>query len=82
MSHTMKLHPFADVVREAQKWMNRGATIFQQFNCAHCGRKQTMSDANVMFELGTCEECGKETNIKADGCNYMAQFGAPIPRRV
>jgi hypothetical protein len=67
----MKLHPFTECTKEAFVWFERGATIYQQFNCEHCGAKQTMDTPNTFFELGTCEECGKETNIKKNGCNYM-----------
>lgn len=70
----MKLHPFMDVHKEALTWMRRGATIYQQFNCQHCGIKQTMEKPNVLFEKGTCEECGRETDIRKNGCNYMAHF--------
>jgi hypothetical protein len=70
----MKLHPFNDVAIHAAATMAKGATIFQQFNCAHCGIKQTMDTPNKFFEKGTCEECGKITDIKRDGCNFMARF--------
>ena len=67
----MKLHPFDDTCVQANKYVQLGYKVFQQFNCAHCGIKQTMEDANVFHKLGKCEECGKETNIEKDGCNYM-----------
>jgi len=67
----MKLHPFNECVRDAEALMNRGHRIYQQFNCAHCGVKQTMDDPNVFYRTGKCEECGKITNIESDGCNYM-----------
>jgi len=34
----MKLYPFYEVAAAAYDAMQQGATIFQQFNCAHCGR--------------------------------------------
>lgn len=71
----MKLHPFYEVAAEAHEHAKAGADIYQQFNCAKCGTKQTMEDANVFHKLGICEECGHETNIEADGCNYMMTFG-------
>jgi len=67
----MKLHPFYDCVRNAEQLMNAGHTIYQQFNCSHCGTKQTMDASNVFFKTGKCEECGKITDIEGDGCNYM-----------
>lgn len=71
----MKLHPFYEVASEAMKWVNKGGRVYQQFNCAHCGAKQTMDNPNVFYKAGICEECGKETNIEKDGCNYMMHLG-------
>lgn len=67
----MKLYPFDEVAREASKHVQAGHSVFQQFNCAHCGAKQTIDDANKFYTIGECEECGGETDIKKDGCNYM-----------
>lgn len=50
------------------------AIVYQQFNCAGCGAKQTMDDPNTLYESGTCEECGAVTDIKRDGCNYAVYF--------
>jgi hypothetical protein len=33
-----------------------------------------MDVPNVFYKTGRCEECGHITNIKEDGCNYMAHF--------
>lgn len=70
----MKLYPFWSVAADFQNFMRRGANVYQQWNCAHCGVKQTMEKPNMMFKLGKCEECGKETDIAKDGCNYMVHF--------
>lgn len=67
----MKLHPFDECVKQAKQFMADGHNVYQQFNCAHCGTKQTMDTPNVFYMLGNCEECGKQTNIRQDGCNYM-----------
>jgi len=70
----MKLHPFDEVAKTAFEQMQKGATIFQQFNCAKCGTKQTMAEKNRFFTRGICEECGHETDIRHDGCNVMVMF--------
>jgi hypothetical protein len=77
----MKLHPFDKVAKNAAMWMSRGVTIHQQFNCEHCGTKQTMEKPNIFFEKGTCQECSKVTDIKKNGCNYMARFDTVRRRR-
>jgi NAD-dependent SIR2 family protein deacetylase len=75
----MKLYPLADCVRDASNLIHfHGASVFQQFNCAKCGAKQTMSKPNVFYKSGHCEGCGHITNIEADGCNYMAMFGGRL----
>ena len=71
----MMVSPFYEVVANAEKRMKDGWTIYQQFNCAHCGAKQTMPDADKFYIQGRCEECGKVTDIEKDGCNFMAVSG-------
>ena len=68
----MNLHPFDKVAANADRKIKEGWTVYQQFNCAHCGVKQTLPDKNVFHHKGTCEQCGALTNIYRDGCNFMA----------
>ena len=75
----MKLYPFYACAARAQELTMSGHAVYQQFNCAHCGAKQTMPDANKFYKLGDCEECGRRTNIEADGCNYMLTVGIGKP---
>jgi hypothetical protein len=70
----MKLHPFDKVVANAKKYIDAGVVVHQQFNCSHCGAKQTMAEENTFFMKGICEECSRETDIKATGTNFMARF--------
>jgi hypothetical protein len=70
----MKLHPFYECVMQAKTLMTKGADVYQQFNCANCSTKQTMSKPNTFYKSGRCEECGYVTNIEANGCNFMAHF--------
>lgn len=78
----MKLYPFDDCAAAAafELMTEHGAIIRQQFNCAVCGVKQTMAEENKFFTRGICEECGAETDIKRDGCNYMVIYGR-IPKQ-
>ena len=72
----MKVHPWDDCVKALQDRIKDPGTHFlQQFNCAGCGAKQTMDDLDVLYETGTCQECGHLTNIKQNGMNYMLMFG-------
>lgn len=67
----MKLHPFEDCVRIAAAQVRNGVEVYQQFLCEHCRVKQTIESCNAFHTHGKCEECGKVTNIKKNGCNYM-----------
>lgn len=77
----MKLHPWGEVIEQAKQYMAQGFNIHQQFNCAHCGKKQTMDQPNTFYMLGDCEECGKQTNIRQDGHNYMLIASSKIASR-
>jgi transcription elongation factor Elf1 len=70
----MRLHPFDECVKRATELMERGADIYQQFNCATCGVKQTMDKPNAFYTHGICDKCGAETDIKTNGCNYAVHF--------
>jgi hypothetical protein len=71
----MNLYPFDEVSDQAEEQALKGATIYQQFICAACGVKQTMEDKNIFYASGKCEECGSITDIRKNGCNFMAVFG-------
>jgi len=71
----MKVYPFNDCVTQASKFMEDGFEVHQQWNCQHCLIKQTMEEPNAFFTRGTCENCGKETDIRLRGCNYMLIAG-------
>ena len=74
----MKLSPFKEVVKNAEVRIHGGWTIYQQWNCMHCGVKQTMPDENKFYTMGRCEECGRVTDIEANGCNFMAVSGGKL----
>lgn len=74
----MNLYDFDECAKEAEARMQQGFFVFQQFNCAHCGVKQTIDTPNVFHTHGTCEGCGKLTDIKQDGCNYMLIGRGPV----
>lgn len=74
----MNLYPFDKCAKEAEARIQQGFDVFQQFNCAHCGMKQTIDTPNTFHTIGECEECGKWTDIKHNGCNYMLVARGPI----
>lgn len=79
----MKVYPFDEVAINALKKMTEGWTIFQQFNCAKCGTKQTIEVPNQFFTKGECEECKHVSDLVKDGCNFAAiwsNFELPTPK--
>jgi len=72
----MNLYPFFSCARQADELIRTtGALVYQQFNCEHCGTKQTMDVPNKFYTKGDCEECKKTTDIRKNGCNYMVHYG-------
>jgi transcription elongation factor Elf1 len=74
----MKLYPWDEVIEKCELILAQGGAIYQQFNCQHCGRKQTMDKPNSFYIAGICEECGGTTDIKKNGMNYMIHLGAKV----
>jgi hypothetical protein len=64
-------YPWDVIVKGVEEQIAKGRQIFQKWSCDHCGSRQGMPVPNVLYLTGECEECGKTTNIKARGCNYM-----------
>ena len=67
----MKLYPWNDVLDNADYHITSKSEVSQQWNCEHCGAKQTMENPNVFHMQGICEECKKLTDIKKNGHNFM-----------
>lgn len=77
----MQRFPFDVIVEQANDVIKSGGEVFQQFECSHCGTKQTMDVPNTFYRSGLCEECGKLTDIESTGCNLLVIWRSPtIPR--
>ena len=73
--HRMTLYPFAEVAENANNSIARGWMVFQQFNCAACGAKNTVLEENVFYTSGKCQDCHAITDISRDGCNFAMMGG-------
>ena len=67
-------YPFAEVVAQGAQMIQAGFNVHQKFSCARCGSRQTMAVPNMFFKLGDCEECGCQTDLVANGCNFIVIF--------
>lgn len=76
----MKVYPFDEVAINALKKMGEGWEVFQQFNCAKCGIKQTIEEPNKFFTKGKCEECQHISDLVKDGCNFAAVWTSLAPK--
>jgi hypothetical protein len=70
--------PFTVVAEAAEEIMseNDNATIFQLFECVSCKNIQHNYEANTFNDVGTCD-CGKETDLRREGCGFVAVLGDP-----
>jgi len=64
-------HPFYEVANLATKQILAGHSIHLKFTCQRCGSRQTIAEANKIFEKGECEECGGVTDLVVNGCNFV-----------
>lgn len=68
-------HPFEEVAETANARIKEGWTIFQKFTCQNCRRRITIGVPNAFFAIGHCEECGHDSDLMENGCNYLAAMG-------
>jgi|SRR6516162_5668979 len=80
----MKVYPWKEVIATVEERIHAAPNTyaFQQFNCAHCGIKQTVDKPNSFSKLARCEECGGVTNCEKRGINYMLVMGRIGPDAV
>ena len=73
----IKMHPWAQVKKNFEANCEAGAYCLQSWTCVHCGAIQRMSQVNGWFNVGGCENCGKDTDLVKHGCNFtlMAVVG-------
>jgi len=62
-------YPLDQIAREVTKHLKAGLTFYQKFTCSHCGQRLTVEEKNRLFTEGTCDQCGKTTQITH--CNYL-----------
>jgi transcription elongation factor Elf1 len=63
--------PLQEIAKECEALIADGATIWQKFTCLACNSRQTMSEPNVLYTSGKCQECGFVTDIAVTGCGFM-----------
>ncbi len=69
--------PFDDAVSKGIEVIQHGGLVWQKFTCSHCGSRQTMETPNTFFTHGTCEECGRDTCIRKQGCGLAISLYMP-----
>jgi hypothetical protein len=63
--------PFWEIVHEAEEAINLGATVFQKFTCPVCLARETMTEPNVFYKEGRCDECAFVADLVKQGCGFM-----------
>ena len=65
---------FKHAATAAEKILEEGGenvTVFQVFECEHCGTTAHTMEANAFHEVGRCHECSKTTNLRKSGCGFI-----------
>lgn len=70
-------YPFDEIAEAIRKHADKGAMCYQKWTCDHCGSRQTMDEANILYTHGICEECKQTTDITVRGCNYLLHIIVP-----
>src|SRR3990167_6976337 len=61
----------------AQDYIDAGkgkTTIYYRYTCLHCKSRCGFSAPNILYEIGVCSNCGKETEIEEAGFMSVTQF--------
>ena len=48
--------------------------IYYRFTCAHCNARCGFSEPNILYDVGVCSNCGKETEITEAGFMTVEEF--------
>lgn len=64
-------HDFDACISSANALTLRGDQVYQKFTCHACGNRLTMDVPGKFWTMGTCDQCGAETDIRLSGCNYL-----------
>lgn len=64
------MHPWGQVRKNFAKQAEAGHFVLQSWTCKGCGAVQRMSQVNGFYDVGGCENCGHDTNLKVHGCNF------------
>lgn len=72
----MKLRPLTEVIKNAEQYLNAGATVHQRFACEACGEDTLgMEEPNTFYTHGECDKCQHITDLRKTGCNFLVVFG-------
>ena len=72
--------PFDNAAADAEEALEKSTgntTVFQVFECGHCGVAAQTMEPNVFHETGRCSECGKDTDLRESGCTFAVFIGPP-----
>lgn len=63
--------PVEQCMEDASRVIERhpGSLVWQKWDCAHCGSRQTMETPNTFYDSGRCESCGEVSPITH--CNFL-----------
>ena len=73
-------YPYDEVMANAKRVCDDGATILQKWTCKKCKARCTANTPNHWTPLCVCEHCGTITDVRKTGCNFAAILAIGVPR--
>lgn len=70
----------AETFASAQICMSKGADVYFQWKCLHCGVKQTFPEPKTFHIRGQCEECKGVSDLTSPSAEvgFMMMAGSPM----
>ena len=61
-------------IRKHSKWKK---TFYYKFTCHHCKARLLFGTPDILYEVGICPDCRKETHIKEAGFMEVTEYAKP-----
>lgn len=68
--------PWSTVIAKAEQLINANPHIllYQKFTCQKCLSRQIIDEPNKFYTQGQCQECNHISELRVQGCGYLAHF--------
>lgn len=73
--------PRKDIVKLAEDWIRESkgrVRVYYRYTCKHCQARCAFGTPNILYEVGVCSNCNKETEIESAGFMAVTEF---VPKK-